>query len=309
MADWETVQERAISGKGVLKVPSDGVRGRAFVLFCTVVRKPTNSYLNLNWNPPKSRYATLSFLRQGYLLDTAPVEFDKQVWDGVNDISGQSLIAIKCAYQGILQTFVNLSVAIAATPGGAGMAVLNTEDYIKDYESLLLAWDEIRVQCYADTLISLRLDALEYDTCNPERNKTKAPPPPPEIPPIEPGTPVEVDSPYDEESSDNGNTQPYPGDSFDPCAGVGYVRLTYISTPGGTEYFVIKGKEGDTFSLVLEPRSGCKDGQGQSLYSDGVKVYDGFTCTSRAELSSSLFSSVPVPGWEQANPNPRYPGC
>lgn len=309
VADWETVQERTVSGKGVLKVPSDGVRGRAFILFCTVVRKPPSPYLNLNWNPPKSRYGTLCFLRQGYLIDSRAVEFEKQVWDGINDISGQTLLAVKCAYDGILESFLNLARGLAGTPGGIGLTTISVEDSIKDYENLLLSWDEIRVQCYADTALSLRLDALEYDVCDENKNKKKKPPPPPDIPSVPSGTPVDVDSPYDDGNNDDGNTDPYPGDGFDPCFGVGYWRLTYLATPGGTQYFVIKGKEDDTFNLVLEAQPGCKDGQKQSLYSDGIKVYDGFTCTSRADLSSTAFSFTPVIDWEEANPNPRYPDC
>lgn len=213
MAEWETIQERRISGKGVLKVPTDVVKNRAFVLFATVIREPRNRYANYNYNPPKSRYASLTFLRQGYVLDVLPMEYSTQVWDGVNDISGQTLIAVKCAYQGILQTFYNLSIALAATPGGQGLTPLTITDLIKDYESLRLAWDEIRVQCYADTGISLRLDRLKYDVCEPEKDRDKPPPPPPPpIPPVPPGEPFENDPAYDEDTQDDNNSQPFPGD-------------------------------------------------------------------------------------------------
>ncbi len=214
MAEWETIQERRISGKGVLKVPTDVVKNRAFVLFATVIRQPKNKYANYNYNPPKSRYASLTFLRQGYVLDVLPMEYSTQVWDGVNDISGQTLIAVKCMYAGLLQTFINLTNAMAATPGGIGLFYTTIEDTIKDYESLRLAWDEIRVQCYADTAISLRLDRLKYDVCEPEKDQDRPPPPPPEYePPTPPGEPIlDIDPPYNEDNMDNNNTQPFPGD-------------------------------------------------------------------------------------------------
>lgn len=221
MAEWETIQERRISGKGVLQVPTDVVKNRAFILFATVIREPKNKYANYNYNPPKGRYATLTFLRQGYVLDVRPMEYSMQVWDGVNDVSGQTLIAVKCAYEGILQTFYNLSLALGETPGGQGLTPLAITDLIKNYENLRLAWDEIRVQCYADTAISLRLDRLKYDVCDIEKDKDKPPPPPPEPePPIPPGTPIQdLSPPYkegDDLEGDDGNTNPFPGDTPPP---------------------------------------------------------------------------------------------
>lgn len=214
MAEWETIQERLISGKGILKVPTDVVKNRAYVLFATVVREPRNSYANYNWNPPRSRYGNLTFFRRGYVVATTPIEYKKQVFDGINDIAGQSLIAIKCAYNGILQTFVNLGTGLAGTPGGIGLSVTPITDLIQDYESLRLAWDEVRLQCYADTAISLRLDRIQYDSCDPDRDDDNPGPDSPDpVTPIPPGDPIETDAPYDEDTSDNGNTAPYPGDS------------------------------------------------------------------------------------------------
>lgn len=309
MAEWETIQERLISGKGVLKVPSDVKKNRAYVLFATVVRQPKNKYLNFNWNPARSRYGNLVFLREDYVIATLPLEFSKQVFDGVNDVSGQTLIAVKCAYEGILQTFVNLSIGLAGTPGGIGLAPISYVDQIKDYENLRLAWDEIRLQCYADTAISLRLDRLVYDTCDADKDKDKPPPPPPpSSDPVPPGTPIEVDPPYDFDTNDDGNTDPFPDDATNPCAGVGVWRLDYNSTPGGAEVTYFKGRVNDTFELVLESSPGCLNGQSQNLYSGGVKIYDRFTCTSRAELTTSEYFDTP-PSGVTVTPNPRYPDC
>jgi len=248
VAEWETIQERLISGKGVLKVPTDVKKNRAYVLFATVIREPRNKYLSFNWNPAKSRYGNLVFLREGYVVDTLPIEFTKQVFDGINDISGQTLIALKCAYVGVLDSLVNLSLAIGGTPGGIGITPISYVDEIKDYENLRLAWDEVRLQCYADTAISLRLDRLKYDSCSPDKDKDNPPPPPPppeDNPPIPPGTPiVNISDPYD--GTDDGNTVPFEGDEFPTPPGEGGDCAPVTVTIIATEYNAIGDPTGGT---------------------------------------------------------------
>lgn len=297
MAEWDVIQERTISGKGVLKVPSDVVKNRAYVLFGTVVRKPTNPYLNYNWNPARARYATLCFLRQGYLINSLPFEYEKQVWDGVNDVSGQTLVAVKCAYAGILQTFANLSLALAQTPGSVGLAPIYVENSIQDYENLRLSWDEIRVQCYADTAISLRLSALPYDICDEVDNDDKtAPPPPDPILPIPPGTPIEADPPYNEDTSDDGNTEPYPGDEPlppEPCVTVIRGAGLNSDTCGALSNFGDYPFDGyGELRPVTVPPNNCA---GLRLYIDGVDQGVGLTFYTTAVVLSRTGDCVPPP--------------
>lgn len=220
MANLQLIVERLISGKGVVKLPKQDNAGaiRYLILYADVVREPKNKYLNYNYNPPKGRYATLVFLRNGYVVDEKTLDYDQQSWDGIQDIAGQTLIAVKCAYDGILDTFVNLSIALASTPGGLGLAPLSKVDLIKDYENLYLSWDEIRVKCYADTAIQFRLFTKKYDTCNPDKDKQdKPPPPPPPRPKVPAGTPIDdISPPYSSGSNDDGNTDPFDGDNTPP---------------------------------------------------------------------------------------------
>lgn len=208
MAEIELIQERLISGKGVLKVPSDVVKNRLYILYTDVVREPKNKYINLNYNPGRSRYATICFFRTNYLIADIPIEFPRQVFDGVNDICGQNLIALKCAYSGILQTFINLGLALNLPP----ISVQNT---IETYTNLRLAWDEMRIVCYADTAIQCRLYRLKYDVCDTDYDDDFPPPPPPApLPSVPPGTPLDtISQPYSG-SNDGGNTQPYSGDTL-----------------------------------------------------------------------------------------------
>lgn len=216
MAEYELVQERVISGQGILRVPVDKVKNRYSVLFVDVIRYPRNAYLNRNWNPPRGKYAFLTFVRDTYVIDAKAMEFPSEAYDGIADIAGQTLLAVKCAYEGTLESFKNLTLGLAGTPGGVGLVYLGYTDLIKDYENLDLSWNEVRIKCYADTAIQARLYRLEYDVCNPDKDDQRRPPsPPPPLEPVPPGTPLDlISDPYDPESSDGGDTEPYPGDSF-----------------------------------------------------------------------------------------------
>lgn len=196
-------------------MPADSRKNRVYFLYTDVIRKPKNQYLNFNTNPPRSKYAWLTFFRNGYLLEEKAIEYPRQVFDGVNDICGQTLIAVKCAYAGMLQSIYNMSVAMAFTPGGVGMSPISITNLIEEYESLRLSWDEIKISCYADTAIQCRLYRMQYDVCNPDYDDDAPPPPPdPPLDPVTPGTPIEgISPPYDPAGGDDGETVPFPGDA------------------------------------------------------------------------------------------------
>lgn len=208
MAEYQLIQERNISGTGVLKPPSDITKRRHVVLYASVLRPPRTRYENYSYSPPRSRYGTLSFLRNGYVIATAAMEYERQSYDTVTDITSQNLIAIKCMYDGILTTFTNFALALSLTP-------ISVVDLIQDYEYLDLAWDEVRVKCYADTALNLRLYSVAQDSCRDSADKPRKPPPPPPPPSeVPPGTPiVDLDRPYDDGDD---VTSPYPGDDTAP---------------------------------------------------------------------------------------------
>jgi len=207
VAEFQLIQERNISGKGVLRVPSDIVKRRLVVLYASVLRPPLSPYLNLAYTPPRGRYANLTFFRNEYVIGSAAMEFKQQSWDTVADITSQNLIAIKCAYEGMLQSLNNFAIALSLIP-------VSVVDLIKDYEYLDTAWDEVRVACINDTALNLRLYTLPHDTCDPDKDKPRKPPPPPPPPPEQPpGTPLDnLDPPYDGDDT----TDPYPGDGTTP---------------------------------------------------------------------------------------------
>lgn len=240
-------EQRIISGKGLLKVPDTATKSRYFLLYADIVRYPKNEYRNLNYNPYRSRYATLLFLRGGYVIQEAAMEYSKQQWSLIPDLSGQTLIAVKCAYEGTLISFANLAT-------GLGLPIIQYTDLIKDYENLSLGWDTAQVVCYADTVIRLSLYGDFYASCSIEKDKQQKggnpPPPPPSVPP---GTPitdtstVKLSKPYDY-PNDGGNTVPYPSDQtppqFDQCSTVTVV-FTYTRVLDGVtsqQTFSVQGK-------------------------------------------------------------------
>lgn len=211
MADPVKLEERLVSGKGVLKLPESAKKSRYLILYVDLIRAPNQRYLNFNYNPPKGRLATLVLLKNGYVQSVDEISYDRESRTYVADFSGQNLIAIKCMYDGILKTFTNLGNSL-------GSPTISVTDLIKDYESLHLGWDEIKVVCYAETALQLRLFGKPYDTCDPLKDKQHdPPPPPPPLPKVPPGTSIgDISQPYPDEPEGNPDTVPFPGDEAPP---------------------------------------------------------------------------------------------
>lgn len=216
--EWELIEDRFISGSGVLKVPVDATRNRMYILYSDVVRDAKNKYLNLEWNPKRSRYGNIVFLRKNYVVGAYPVEYPRQCFDGINDISGQTLEALKCSYAGLLESIYNLAVALSGTPGGIGLNATTIDNSIADFTFLRLSWDELRVKCYADTALQLRLYRLRYDGCiDAITADIDAPIPDPPKEKIPSGQSIGGFSPpYVAETQDDGNSILYPGDTVPP---------------------------------------------------------------------------------------------
>jgi len=214
MAEFTLLDTRRVSGKGVLKVPPAAFRYRYYTMFIDLLREPSNPYGSLDWNPIRALYARMAFRRDEYVLFDELIQYKKQQFTYVNDSSGQTLIAVKCAYEGILQSFVNLVTGLGGTPGGVGIFVTGVENKIEDFKTLDLGWDEVLFKCYSDTALLIRFYGTDYDRCNPdEDDRDRPPPPPPPPPPLPPGSPIgDLSPPYDPDTSDDGNTAPFEGD-------------------------------------------------------------------------------------------------
>ena len=201
------LQTRTISGKGVLLLdPIVDPKYRYLLLLIDVIRLPFNQYLNNKWNPPESFYANVTIGKNGYVMESRAIKYPAELWKIVPDISGQNLLAQKCALDNTFQSIINLGLALGVTP-------VSVNNSIAEYTTLSIEGQEFKFVCYSSSALRLRLYGQEYDVCDGEyvRRDTG-----PELPPPEPGSipqeaVVTVSPPYTGED-DNGDTVPYPGD-------------------------------------------------------------------------------------------------
>jgi len=191
LADVTLVETRIISGTGLLRVPTTVVKPRYVRLDIDVIREVLQPWNSYKYTPARSRYATLCFMRSGYVVAEDTVDFKKRSFDFIVDPIGQTLIAVKCSYEGILQTFFNLGNALS-------LPSISITNLIKDYENLNLLWDEVQITCEGTTAIQARLFWMPYDACNADANDERKPTPPPaSLPSVPPGTAIgDISNPY-----------------------------------------------------------------------------------------------------------------
>jgi len=208
------IESRIISGKGVLLFAADREKYRSVALYAEVIRRPTNEYLNFAYSIPRSRYATIQFIKNGAIALTKPLEYTQEVYDFGSSVEGQLIMGLQCIYAGMLQSYINLGLALGATP-------VSVTNCIEDWEPLDTFYDAVFVSCYSNTAVKLTLVGDEVEECCDFPPPAKRPQEQPDLPPpvIPPGTPLtETEYPYSppyDNSTDGGLSIPFPGD-FEP---------------------------------------------------------------------------------------------
>jgi len=189
-----TIEERIISGTGVLRVPATEAAYRYYSLLCDVIRQPSRTDRSFRYNPYRQRFGTLVFLRGGYVIAEQPLDYTRRRFDFVLDAAGQALIGLKCSHSQVL----------SLVGGGSPPSSV-----IEDFANLNMLWDEVRLTCYLDTAFQLKLRADLYDECGQDYREKAPPPPPAPLSEVTPGTPIsDISPPYDDDEV----TSPYPGD-------------------------------------------------------------------------------------------------
>ena len=191
---YSIIETRQISGLGSLNIPSSvGVGGaRVDLIVIDLLRPATNRFQNREWFPPRERIANLTFRRQGIVFKRDVVEFERQAYYEYADPGGQALVAIQCAYKGILETFFNLGNALA-------LPSISVQNDIKEYTRFETPFDQLVIKCYADTAVQANLVQLDYETCGTDSGQFQFPDGLPTAPAlIVPGSPINVSPPYDE---------------------------------------------------------------------------------------------------------------
>jgi len=195
---------RVISGKGVIVIPEEYRQCRKVYLYAQLVRPPRNQSINFTWNPDKSFYAHITFAQDDFVLYSYDMNFENQMWIVADLQPSQNLLSLICAYEGILDSFVNFAIAL-------GIFISKT-NLIFDHKYETFVPNRIRFECFADTAIKLTLKGVDFDICDPEEGEPSPPPPPPPPPDRkQPGEPVAVAPPYEGED-DGGDTVPFPID-------------------------------------------------------------------------------------------------
>jgi hypothetical protein len=245
----ELVQERIISGVGVLRNTSTATDVRRYTLFVDVIRYSYPDYRSKKYSPDRQRYATMVLLRDGYVVAEVPIDYEKRRYDYVLDSPGQTLLAVKCQYKGVLQSFANLGTAL-------GLTVVSVQDTIKDFKNLNLNWDEARFVCEGSSALQVRLYQSKYESCDSALTKEDKPtPPPPGRTPVPPTTPItDISRPYDNDTV----TQPNSTDALSPPPS---------SFPYGTS-----NKRYKVYAY-LQPVNGLGQVTGSPVFGAGLRVW------------------------------------
>lgn len=195
---------RTISGKGVILIPEDYFSSLQIILYAQILRKPKNRSANITWNPDRSFYAHITFCFDDFVLSEFDMNFDSQMWIIHDGQSGQNLLSLICAYDGILDSFVSIGNVIGVT--------LSRTNLIKSHPYLRFVPNRIRFECFSDSAITLTLKGTALDKCDfQDGDNTPPPPPPPPVEEVPSGEFVEVSPPFDGDE-DGGDTLPFPGD-------------------------------------------------------------------------------------------------
>lgn len=211
--------KRLVSGTASISIPAEWERFREVYLYTALVRPPSNPYLNRNWTPAKARYGTVVIMGKGeYARGGYPIEFEQQSFKLFSLQTSQNLLALICALEAILESLVNLSIAIPDT------FPISKNNPIEGFRYEAIDFDRCVITCYADTALQITLKGISLDQCKETDGLPEPPPlPPPPPPRIPPGTridgqdgrpsitppqenePPELNVPFDEDSEEPPN--------------------------------------------------------------------------------------------------------
>lgn len=205
----ELLEERKISGRGLFVIP-DSDEYRHFWLYCSVKRLPKVNFTNSKWNPDRSEYAKITWIRKDYVIREDVLNYENQCFEFAVDSTGYLATAMVCMYESIVGYLDYLAPYVDAPP-------LPSDPENRIYvEPLRTTPQQIKIVCRGDTYVNCKLYLLNYDVNCPEATPTpKEPPDPPIEEQVPPGTPLEVSPPYDD-VDDDGDTDPSDIDDFPP---------------------------------------------------------------------------------------------
>lgn len=190
--------ERIISGTGVLRLPPLESAIRYYSILVDVIRLPVDIDRSFKYSPFRQRFATVTALRDGYVIDEFFVNYTNCRYDYLINEPGQVLLALKCSHKQSLSLLSN-----SGTP---------ETSVIEEFSNLSMIWSELRFCCHSNTALKVSLYRELYDQCSDDyREKSPPPPSPPPIPSEENLPIIDISPPYED---DDDVTSKNPGDSY-----------------------------------------------------------------------------------------------
>lgn len=153
------ILRRRVSGKGLLIIPEENRKWKQLWLTVVEVRPPQNQYKNFEWNAEESLYGRVQWTGKNGIMQTYLCKYPLQTWEIWNNQAGQNLLAQKCVYDGILDTFVNLGNALNLLP-------IIRENDIENWKIQLCPVESILWNSYSTGAVELILTGENYEFCN-----------------------------------------------------------------------------------------------------------------------------------------------
>lgn len=180
------IDERIISGTGLLRLPPSESAVRYYSVLVDVIRLPRTRFPSFKYSPPRQRYATMVIVRNGYVVGEEPIDYLNRRFDFLTNEPGQVLLALKCSHGQVLQQL----------SGGGTPAV----SVIDSFSNLNMIWSELRFVCQEFTALKVSLYQEVYDQCSDTYREKSPPPPPPPPAPDSNNTPIaDISPPYEDD--------------------------------------------------------------------------------------------------------------
>jgi hypothetical protein len=205
----ELIETRLISGRGLFEVPPND-NYRFLWLYVSLKREPRINFGSSKYNPDKSEYGKITWIRDSYVMRSEAITFEEEVFFWDKQESGYIGTALTCMYESIVGYLDYLAPYLGAAPLPSDP--LN-RIWIEPIDNIPT---EIKIVTRGTSLLQCKLYSLEYDVACPEAEPSPKPPPsPPPSLPLPIPEQIEVSPPY-EYPNDNGDTVPSDQDSVPP---------------------------------------------------------------------------------------------
>lgn len=202
---FQEVEDRLISGLGIIKIPQDD-EWRAFQLFINLVRRPDPDYTNNKWNPPRGEYAKVVWMDGDYGFREDVIRYPKWrfQWNVAEDAAYLNS-PLACIFTSIGALLGDILTRLGGLPPAPPL--------VFTLEGAVDRTTQIQFACREEAAFQLVLKGLKYDVECPEGEPSpkKVPPPNNELPEVPTGDGIGVSPPV-EPPDDGGNTVPFPGD-------------------------------------------------------------------------------------------------